>query len=270
MNYLYVALLLMSVQSALATDCVTCTTPEMKPIMDVPVLPELIPIEKINYKRNSKASFCKRPTEIIDTIVLHHSETPSTDSPEKINEIHLQNGRPNDPWYMIAYSYVINSPYAGASTPRSRVSEGRPIDLVGAHAGTDAFVPMSEKQKKLFDEGKVVCGRENEEFTPDPTLVKDGKIKANVSTIGLVVIGNYAPLGKGNLQYGYSKKNPRYPTPKTLEMIAKTSCQLQKQYPDIKNIKWHSYYHSTSCPGNLKDFIGEIKKIAGKYGCEFN
>lgn len=270
MNTFFALIVLLTVNLSHATDCVTCSTVPLRPILEVPEQPiELIKIEKVDYKRNPKASFCKRPPEIIDTIVLHHSETPSTNSPEDINNMHLNNGKPNDPWYMIAYSYVINSPYAGASTPRSRLSEGRPIDLVGAHAGSDVFVSMNEEQKKMFDDGKVVCGKEDGEFTPDPSLVKDGKIKANVSTIGLVVIGNYAPASKDNPQ-GYTRKNPRTPTKNTLDMIARTSCQLQKMYPNIKNIKWHNYYHSTSCPGNLKDYVGQIKNLARTYGCEFN
>ena len=220
---------------------------------------EYVKIEKVDFERNSQtASFCKRPEDMVDTIVLHHSETPNTDSPERINDLHLNRGTAADPWYMIAYSYVINAPYSGASSPRARVTEGRPLDLVGAHAGSN-----------MWKDGKITCGKENGEFKVDPTMEKNGQIKANVSTIGLVVIGNYSPFSKTNPN-GYSKKKPRYPTLATQDMIARTSCQLQKKYPRMKNIKWHSYYHSTSCPGTIKDYIGRIKTLARKYGCEFN
>ena len=256
-----------------STDCFFCLPwkQESAKPLTLPEWPiEYVKIEKVDYERNSQtASFCKRPEDMVDTIVLHHSETPSTDSPERINDLHLNRGTPADPWYMIAYSYVVNSPYAGSLTPRARVTEGRPLDLVGAHAGSNIFVPMDEDQKKMWKDGKITCGKEGGEFKVDPTMEKNGTIKANVSTIGLVVIGNYSPFSKTNPN-GYSKKNPRYPTLQTQDMIARTSCQLQKKYPRMKSIKWHSYYHSTSCPGTIKDYIGKIKTLAKKYGCEFN
>jgi len=267
-SMLFLALLLPTL--GLAQDCYNCM-PSVTYGFQVPEWPiEYTKIEKVTYERNPKASFCKRPVDIVDTIVLHHSETPSTDTPERINEFHLARGTKDDPWYMIAYSYAINAPYNGGSVPRARVTEGRPLDIVGAHAGSNVFVPMDAEQKKMWDEGKVKCGKEgDDEFKVDPTIVKNGKIKANVTTIGLVVIGNYSPFSKSNPN-GYSKKNPRYPTKQTQDMIARMSCQLQKKHPRMKNIKWHNYYHATSCPGTIKDYIGQIKALARKYGCEFN
>lgn len=271
MNTLLILFIPLIVNLALATDCVNCRIPQLAPILDVPEWPiEFVKIEKVDYSRNANASFCKRPPEILDTIVLHHSEGPSTGTPESINNDHLQRGTPDDPWYMIAYSYVVNSPYPGATTPRARVTEGRPLDIVGAHAGSDVYVPLDDEQKKMFEEGKIVCGKENGTFEPDPSLYKDGKTKANVTTLGLVVIGNYAQAGKGNLQFGYPRGKPRVPTKTTLDLIARTSCQLQKKYPKIKTIKWHSYYHPTTCPGDLKNYIGQIKAMARTLGCEFN
>jgi hypothetical protein len=263
-------LLLLSTTLALAQDCFFCVPSYSWVLPQAPNWPvDLVDIENVSYERNSEATFCKRPEEMIDTIVLHHSETPSTDSPERLNEYHLARGESSDPWYMIGYSYVINSPYPGAGIPRSRVTEGRPLNLVGAHAGSNIFVPMDDEQKKMWDEGKVICGKESTEFSVDPSLIKDGRIKANVTTLGLVVTGNYSPFSKTNPN-GYSKKNPRYPTAETQDLAARLSCQLQKRYPRIKNIKWHSFYHSTSCPGSLKNYIGQIKALARKYGCEFN
>ena len=230
---------------------------------------ELIPIHSEEYKRNSNATFCLRPPEIVDTLVLHHSETTSTTTAQQINQFHLARGTSADPWYMIAYSYVLNTPYPGATIPAPKVTEGRPLEIVGAHAGTNVFVAMDEEQKKMWDEKKVLCGKENEEPKFDQTLVKDGKIKANVTTIGIVINGNYAPFSRSN-PGGYSKRNPRYPTKDTQDMLARLSCQLQKKYPRMKNIKWHSFYHSTSCPGSIKSYIGQIKTLAKGYGCEFN
>lgn len=207
---------------------------------------------------------------MVDTIVLHHSETPSGTTPREINRFHLNRGTPDDPWYMVAYSYQVNTPYAGNTRPSPRVTEGRPLDIVGAHAGSNAFVPMDAEQKRMWDEGQIVCGKEGGDFTVDRGLLDSrGRIKANVTTVGIVVIGNYAPFSRYNPN-GYSARNPRLPTQNTLDMLARLSCQLQKKYPRMKNIKWHSLYHPTTCPGKIKDYVGQIRTMARGYGCEFN
>jgi hypothetical protein len=229
---------------------------------------ELITIVPEVYTRNTKAKFCTRPLEMVDTVVIHHSETPPTATATEINSYHLARGTVDDPWYMIAYSFVINSPYSRMKLPDPKVTEGRPLHIVGAHAGTNAYVPMDADQLKLWKENKVLCGREDEEFKIDPALVIDNKIKANVTTLGIVVNGNYAPFSQDNPS-GYSRRSPRYPTHGTQDMVARLSCQLQKKYPRIKNIKWHNYYHSTSCPGTIRNYIDQIKTIAKEYGCTF-
>ena len=225
-------------------------------------------VEKEDYARNSNASYCTRPTDMVDTIVIHHSETPSTDTAQDMNWIHLNNGSRNDPWLMIGYSFVINSAYPGNTRPAPRVSYGRPLEIIGAHAGSNVFIPMSQNQKKYWDAGKIVCGKVGEEFKVDPTLVRGNRIKANTTTLGLVVIGNYAKFSKYNPN-GYRTNGSRIPTKQTLELTAKMSCQLQKKYPNIKFIRWHSFYHSTTCPGDLKNYIGQIRALAKGYGCEF-
>lgn len=259
---------------AFADNSGPVAAPDVSQVMEYPyeVNPEwpveLIDIAKVDYTRNTKASFCMRPTEMVDTVVIHHSETSSTATAQYINELHLARGTANDPWYMIAYTYVINAPYAGAKVPTPLVTEGRPLEIVGAHAGTNVFIPMDEEQQKIWADKKILCGKENEVPKFDETMVKDGKIKANVTTIGIVINGNYAPVSRTN-PGGYSKKAPRYPTAKTQDMIARISCQLQKKYPRMKNMKWHNYYHDTSCPGTIKSYIGQIKTMAKGYGCDF-
>lgn len=229
---------------------------------------ELIPITYVDYKRNTKASFCTRPTDMIDTIVIHHSETPATTTATQINDYHLARGTKDDPWYMIAYTYVVNSPYAGTTKPKALVTEGRPIEYVGAHAGSNAWATMDETQKKLWNDKTVLCGKEGETPKFDSSMVKNGKIKANITTAAIVVNGNYAPYSTSN-PGGYSKRSPRYPTNDTQDMIARLSCQLQKKYPRIKYMKWHNFYTATTCPGNIKSYIGKIKTLAKGYGCEF-
>jgi hypothetical protein len=205
---------------------------------------------------------------MVDTVVIHHSETSPSTTAVEINSYHLARGTADDPWYMIAYSYVINSPYAKMKLPETKVTVGRPLEIVGAHAGSKAFVPMDSEQLKMWRENKILCGKENEEFKLDPALVQNDTIKANVTTLGIVVNGNYAPFSQDNPN-GYSRRSPRYPTKQTQDLVARLSCQLQKKYPRIKNIKWHNFYHSTTCPGNLKNYIGQIISMAKEYGCTF-
>ncbi len=230
----------------------------------------LIKVESYVYKTNAHAGFCIRPLEMIDTIVIHHSETPVTDTPAFINHMHLGRGSKDSPWYMIAYHYVLNSAYKGQSSPMSQITEGRALNMVGAHAGSDAFVEMDSEQQKLWDAGKILCGKKTVPFKKDPLLLLEGKIKANVTTIGLVVIGNYGEISPQNLS-GYLPGMPNEVSVETLDMIARLSCQLQKKHPRIKNLKWHSYYHSEkTCPGDLKSSVGKIVDMAKEYGCAFN
>ena len=267
-------LILISHSFAYADDSGLVSIPDISQLMKYPseVNPEwpveLIDIAKIDYVRNTKASFCIRPIEMVDTLVIHHSETASTATAQYINELHLARQTQEDPWYMIAYSFVVNSPYKIDKLPTPLVTEGRPLEIVGAHAGTGVFVSMDSEQEKMWADKKILCGKENEEPTFNETLVQNGKIKANVTTIGIVVNGNYAPFSSTN-PGGYSKRSPRYPTANTQDMLARLSCQLQKKYPRMKNMKWHNYYHSTSCPGTIKSYIGQIKTLAKGYGCEF-
>jgi hypothetical protein len=231
---------------------------------------ELIKVQKKDYQINQKAGFCLRPLEMMDTIVIHHSETPVTDTPEIINQMHLGRGTPEEPWHMVAYHYVINSPYAGDGLPIPQISEGRPLHYVGAHAGAQAFVKMNPEQKKLWDEGKIKCGKKGEAFSVHPGHVQGENIKANVTTVGVVVIGNYALLSPINPD-GYTKEKPHIASENTLDMVARLSCQLQKSFPRIKNIMWHAHYNKEKfCPGDLKDSINKIKSITKRYGCEFN
>lgn len=254
---------------ATAQDCVGCP-PTPIPYTDLP-LPQwplqLIEIEKVNYPTNPRATYCKRPEDMVDTIVIHHTAGFESRGPLDINREHMNQGSASDPWYMAAYSYFVNASYGGNSNVRARVTEGRPMNIVGAHAGSNVFIPMSDEQKRMFDNGLVTCGKDGQ-FSASPDLVRNGKIKANVTTIGVAVIGNYSPFSRSN-PTGYNPRRPRYPTQQTLEMLGKLSCQLQKKYPRMKDIKWHSYYHPTECPGTIKNYINQIKTVARRFGCEF-
>lgn len=258
MRNLLLCLLLIGPSLAMAQD----------PPDDWPV--ELVEIGTENYLRNGHASYCKRPVDMVDTIVFHHSETPSTTTPVEINDFHLNRGTPTDPWLMVAYSYQVNSPYAGNTNPVAKITQGRPLGIVGAHAGSAAFVPMNADQKRMWDEGQITCGVDGGVFGIDPKqLNSKGQIKANVTTIGVVVIGNYAPFSRANPN-GFRRSAPRNPTSTTLDLLARLSCQLQKKYPKMKNLRWHNFYNSTTCPGTIKDFVPAIRTLAKGYGCAFN
>ncbi|MES2527394.1 MAG: peptidoglycan recognition family protein [Bdellovibrionota bacterium] len=264
-------LILLTAAPLHSQDCVNCL-PGYNPAPILPVQPwplELIPIQVPVYPRNSRASFCKRPVDMVDTIVLHHTATSSSASAQDINRMHLNEGTAADPWYMVAYSYLVGAAYPGDSRPANAVIEGRPLDIVGAHAGSNVFLPMTDTQRQIWDSGQVVCGRDGEEFSVNNTLVQNGRIKANVTTIGVSVIGNYSPRSISN-PLGYNRSRPRLPSVGTIDMIARLSCQLQKKYPNMKSIKWHSQYHSTECPGTIKNVVGQIKTKAKGYGCDFN
>ena len=291
----YIAVLFLFTSFSLwATDASFCPVPDLSNILPPDALPQLpameenlIEITKINYRRNTDASFCTRPLEMVDTFVIHHSETGPNDTANDMNEYHLNrtsykfnsngqflrdsHGRKiKDPWYMVGYSYVVNSAYPNAAKPLPLVTEGRPPEIVGSHAGSAAFTKMDEEQKRMWDEGRIVCGKEGGPFTIDPKQSVNGTIKANVSSIGVVVVGNYAVKSSSNPN-GYPRTNPRYPTPQTVDMLARLACQLQKdKFPRMKTIKWHNFYHPTSCPGNLKNYVGQLKILAKGYGCEFN
>jgi hypothetical protein len=265
MKMLFLLLLSLNAFSQ-SRDCVNCG-PEIYPQLPnvpVPTWPlELIEIKKEDLKRNGQVEFCKRPEEMLDTIVLHHSETTSSRTPAIINQYHLDRG-----WYMSGYSYMVNAAYPGAVTPMTAVTEGRPIDLVGSHAGTEAFVPMTPAQQEMWDAGKIVCRIQGGELRIDPKQVRGNTIKANVTTLGVVVIGNYVQYSRRNPS-GYPRGKVRNPTVQTQDAIARLACQLQKKYPNIKEIKWHNVYNATDCPGTIQNFVTQIKTMAKGYGCDF-
>src|SRR4051812_26581845 len=125
--------------TAYAQDCIECMHPSaLKP--KLPLNPEwpiqFIEVEKVPLRKNPKATYCLRPTDIIDTIVIHHTEGLPTRDPAEVNDYHANRQSQGEPWYMVAYSFLVNSPYVGESDVRPRVTEGRPIEIVGAHAGS--------------------------------------------------------------------------------------------------------------------------------------
>lgn len=249
---LYISLLLPAWAIA---ECQQCPVNYTKDPLD------FVKIFYQDYERNADVEFCRRPIEMVDTIVLHHSATTPARDPSYLNGMHLDEG-----YHMIGYSFVISSPYPGHDHPVSRITAGRPLEFVGSHAGSDVYLPMTPAQKKMWDDKKVRCGKIGTEFSVNSRYEKNGKILANVSTIGVVVVGNYAPATITNIN-GYVLN--RQPTQQTLMSIAKLSCQLQKKHPTIKKLSWHGSYRKTLCPGDLKKYMSQIKNLTKSLGCAF-
>ena len=264
--------------SVSAQDCAHCTTlPNWLTIFNpysLPNVPEpdpLIEIRTPTLPRDAGATYCRRNTDVVDTIVFHHTQTRSGATVQDINEMQLDRGTADDPWLMIGYHYTINSPYAGATVPAPSVNQGRPFDISGSHAGSDVFKPASAETKRLMGlDGAMRCGTATGVLTEADDKFNDaGNVKANYNTVAIAVIGNYAKRTSENTG-GYPANRPRYPSVATIEIAGKLACELQRKYPRLKEIKWHNYYKSTDCPGLVKDRIPQIKAVAARFGCTFN
>lgn len=237
---------------------------------ETPRAESLIPIETVPLARGPRASFCRRDLQVVDTVVFHHTETPTLSTTEDINQMHLNRGTAADPWLMIGYHFTIHAPYA-SKRGASRVTYGRPLDLVGAHTGSDAYRPVSEATVKLLrDPANVQCGPAEGPLTASTDIFNaEGAVKGNMNTVGVAVIGNYALYNAQTNPSGYPRRTPRWPTANLIDMAARLSCQLQRENPRITKIYWHNYYKSTSCPGLIRERVAQIKAAARGYGCVF-
>lgn len=230
----------------------------------------LIPIEVERYTRNTKATWCRLNPRVFDTIVFHHTQTTSTTTPQQINQLHLNRGTPEDPWLMIGYHFVINSSYGRGPLVTTRVTQGRELSMAGSHAGSTAYTKVSaQTQTALEQDDSVLCGPQDGPLEiPKDKFDAEGLAKANYHTIAVAVIGNYVERSRDN-PGGYPMGAPRYPTEDTLDASARLACQLQKQYPRLKKLSYHSFYRATSCPGLIEKRLRDIIARAKGYGCQF-
>lgn len=264
----WLLLLLMSFP-AWSQDCGGCTPYyDLLPQVPLPSWPlELINIREINHTTNNRINYCERPVEMVDTIVLHHTQSPPQRTAEDVNSWHITDKE--KPYHTVAYTYLINAPYPGSRNVTPQVSEGRPLGMAGGHAGSEAWSAMTPDQRRLWDSGKVLCGYAGRPFKVDPSKVNDkGQIKSNITTIGVAVIGNYADYHRRKNREGLIP-TPQ-PSSQTQDMIARLACQLQKKYPNMKSIKVHWEYNETTCPGSIEKYVTAIKNRAKALGCEFN
>lgn len=230
----------------------------------------LIPVEIVAFQKNENATYCRLNPRVYDTIVFHHTQTTSSTTPQQINELHLNRGTPEDPWLMIGYHFVINSSYGRGPLVATKVTQGRDIGIAGSHAGSFAYTKVSmSTQEALEKDDSVLCGPQFGPLEiPKDKFNPAGEAKANYHTIAVAVIGNYVERGRDN-PGGYPPRSPRFPTSDTLDASARLACQLQKKYPHIKKLSYHSFYRATSCPGLIEKRLKEIIERAKGFGCQF-
>ena len=236
------------------------------------IITPLIEIEPVDYKRNQGATYCKRDPSIIDTIVIHHTETFPTDTPLDINDMHLDNGPPDDRWLMIGYNFLMNSAYQDCpSCIETRAYEGRPIDISGAHAGSEVFIKTSAENHLRIAQTGIKCGNEQIGFkdVEDRDLYRGNKVKANHISLGVALIGNYAPFHPLRSVSGYPFRQKRYPSKVAIEGMGKMICELQRQHPNITRVTVHGRLRNTDCPGTVEEKLDDILAIAKEYGCTF-
>lgn len=271
-----------------------------------PIIPDPIPdppksiIIPTEYKNiNYKGNYCRRSLDMVDTVVLHHTNTGYGETPQDINdsqvlqhEDDVSSGGFPDPWYMIAYNYLITSDGYNDQA-KVQVNQGRPDIIRGAHAGGNIKVSsIDPKAKKELLKLDFQCGY-NKNKTKDHSFssrltgtenyykkqIKDGIVNANFTTVGVAVIGNYAPLKLGRRTNigGYPAGQVRYPSKPIIEKTAKLICELKRdKYKNLVKISDHNFMkiqqdlqdgNSTSgtcCPGTvykkMSDILNAVKK----------
>ncbi len=235
--------------------------------------------------KDSSSYYCKRDTNILTTLIFHHTFTDSKATIESINDKHVT----KDKYYMIGYHYLI------AGTSEASIYQGRPDWMKGAHAGAESSLKNEDEYKHVKDslptEG-LECGN-YQAFKSRRTVIKKDElyeeegISANATSIGVALVGDYSGRKK--------------PNNNVILQAAKLACNLQKLYPNIKTIGGHRQYKwkykaghifnktkqcfekynkevakfnevgGTSCPGNLMmDPLREIASQAKLYGCDFS
>jgi hypothetical protein len=235
------------------------------------LLEKKVEVIEVDYKVNQGSFYCKRPMDVVDTIVIHHTATSENESPERINEGHL-NRSPDDPWLMIGYHYLVTQKsQRHGLTPK--IYRGRPDNYVGAHAGGEAIsreYPETLKNKLLTK--KISCGRyPGSLHKVNPTLDESGNTRANDTTLAISFIGNFAAFDAVLNPTGYRPVNKvYYPSDESLREAAQLVCQLKNKYPTISKLGYHQQYKATSCPGSVKMVLGKIKSFAKEYGCSLN
>lgn len=301
------SLKLQDLSEVVNSDFINSISKPSIPIITIPeeLEPEIHPHEYDNV--NYKGTFCLREENIVDTAIIHHTATSNQFDPQDINDTQVvahendvnSNGDP-DPWYMIAYNYAITSDYNQSD---SKVYQGRPDNMKGAHAG--GYVNLDQLDptvQNLVKDYNFICGY-NTDQDKNHTIdkrdyntekkykkeLKEGYISANMTSVGVAVIGNYMPdlirthNGYSPNPSGYPSNGAiRYPTDDALKKVGQLICKLKKEkYPNLRKITDHNFIKikkaladgtatsGTCCPGTVYYRMQRIKNFAME-ACNFN
>lgn len=274
-----------------------------------PVVPEQpvvtspnLTVEEYDYDNiNYDGSYCERDNNMVDTAVIHHTATSNMFTPQDVHNTQVaahENdvdpfGNP-DPWYMIAYNYAITADYSGDNV---NVYEGRPTNLRGAHAGGHVNIDqLDESVREIARNHQIKCGY-NDDQDPEHIIDRrdsraerkfnrersEGFISANMTSIGVSVIGNYMPdmIKKRNGGYssnpsGYPRnQGVRYPNDNALKKVGELICKLKREeHPNLRKITDHNFIkikkaladgtspRGTCCPGTVYYRMQKIKDFA--------
>ena len=270
--------LLLCPLGAMSEDCFLCPVMNIAksifpnpPTADIRrVVAPLVTIQTPALARNPSAEYCVRNESLVDTIVFHHSGGPAGQTVEALNSGHVERQSGGNAWLMMGYHYAISAPYPGVRGSGT-VSQGRPFNISGAHVGTGIYANTSTATANLLRQNaNIRCGRRGGRFvTPSDRFNASGQAKGNYTTVGVVLIGNYSVRTASNPD-GYPPGQVRYPSEAAIDTAGRLACELQRRHPRITRITWHSSYHSTDCPGTVRNRIQEIKNSAARFGCRFN
>ena len=258
-------------------------------LMSTPEVDTPEPIYQVEYETNDSngATHCLRDTDMITTIVLHHTGTRSSLTPIEINNSHLQqssevSGNPpvSEPWYMISYNYLISETFQGATEAEPRVFQGRPPEMKGAHAGAYS-ARISNAQRRSLSRRTIQCGNNTDGFQTIPALhtsqmSRGNYLSGNLDSLGIAVIGNFDDvviryIDGIPIPSAVNRDNiVSHPSDQVLEKVAKLSCDLQKRYPSITRIVPHRYFKETECPAALLLYFDRIKQRTQELGCNFD
>lgn len=272
-------------------------------IPDVPI--EIVPNLTINdyeFKNiHYDGSYCERDKNMVDTAVVHHTATSNGFTPQDIHNTQVashendvdSDGNP-DPWYMIAYNYAVTAGYTGNNVS---VYQARPTYLRGAHAGGHVNLDQLDASvREIAKKHEIKCGYNDDKdanHTIDRRNVKaqrkfnkerrNGYISANMTSVGVAVIGNYMPDMIKKRSGGFSanpsgyprNKGVRYPADNALKKVGELICKLKKEeHPHLRKITDHNYIkikkaiadgtatYGTCCPGTVWYRMNKIRQYA--------
>lgn len=216
-------------------------------------------IEEPNLEVNPKGDFCLRDMKSVDTLVLHHTGTFKNDTLEEINDYHISHG-----WYKVGYNFIYNPNQNNQVFYQTR----NPF-MNGSHAGAYAY---SKTKTPSFKPKDLACFTVDGEIYPKPDKLinPEGYVKANSTSIGLAIMGNFAPFDPVTNPTGYQDHESGRLEQKDISEIAKLMCHLQGRYPSLKYLKKHDDYKDTICPGDIEKDLSIIIKKTKELGCDFS